>query len=457
MKKSALFVALITILIFISGCIHDDVDTDTYEEAAMISKIIFEKESLDEFSDEELLSAGITFANADYSYQAIRILEQIPLEEVKSHDMEDIYYMSLAQAHFSKYHYEKARSYSQKVIEITDSNSLNFMKANLILFYISSEEKNESISSRGIYQKLQEFNPEYVDTVFLEYLLPIIIGSINEHPVYIENLEEIFLEAVNISNQDDDNNKGIQYTYLATIFCENEDYDKAKKYFDLAIEVYPAFVPIYLGYAKVFTAQGDFEKAINYYELALSFDPNNFRAHNGLGWSYYELVRDGKKDESYLELAVYHLEKCISVDKEYSRAYNTLGVVSSYKGNDEQAESYYFKALEFEEYYKPYQNLANIYMGRGDFEKVVEYADKAYLLKRKPNASTINKINTLIKLGRYYDSKKQYQKAIDEYMKAIELDEHYYLPYLLISQNYFRTGDLALAEDYINQAMGYGF
>ncbi len=122
---------------------------------------------------------------------------------------------------------------------------------------------------------------------------------------------------------------------------------------------------------------GRYEEALAIYRRSLELKPTA-KAHTFLGWSLGHL---GKLDAAMAEC-----KKAIALDPDYGNPYNDIGVYLMQKKLFDEAIPYLNKAMKAKNYccpFFPHHNLGTIYAVRGEYEKALEEFQKA--LKLKPD------------------------------------------------------------------------
>jgi tetratricopeptide (TPR) repeat protein len=195
-------------------------------------------------------------------------------------------------------------------------------------------------------------------------------------------------------------------------------------YYNKAIEADPNFAPAYAGLGEVYSFTGyykmevkeDYEDSYNKsYEnilKALKLDPNTEDSQRALALSYLHLRRIGQAE------AV--AKRAVELDPNNAESYYILWAAS---GRDPESP-YIKKALEL----NPNLVMANIGLGnaylfnKGDYAKAAEYYKKAVEIANSPQLH--NYLGNALRTQGYHD------KAISEYVKAIELDPSYASAYM---------------------------
>lgn len=347
---------------FFMGLAHT-AENNYYRASNAFYEVAKDEKLLQSLSEKDRLLVGSVFVETDNGFQAIKVLNSINKDELGT-DQLSTYYINLAEAYLEKDKNDKASEYAEKALN--SPNELSQMekaKINLIRFVLYLQDKKYYNPSE---EEVQEaFGTNQYDLFYLNYSVPIA-------SMMLPDFEKTVIENFNPENNNPQLNT-IFYTIFSDFYREKGDYESAKNYLEKALAIYQDYVPSYLSYAKIYTEQKDFEQAIEYYKKAAEIDDKYFRTQNGLGWAYYEL------GEPYFDDARNHLNKTIEMDPEYSRPYNTLGTICSALNESEKAIEYYKKALQFEEYAKPYKNLmleydklGNTKLAQENYEKFVK-------------------------------------------------------------------------------------
>lgn len=117
-----------------------------------------------------------------------------------------------------------------------------------------------------------------------------------------------------------------------------KEYKSAKDYFERVIKVDPKHTIARLNLGLLLAHHfDDNEGAKQQYEEILSYDPNEYKAHNNIA-NYY-------KKTNY-EKAKYHLKQAISLNPHYVEAYINFGNLLKINGELEEGNDYYRQALK---------------------------------------------------------------------------------------------------------------
>jgi len=172
--------------------------------------------------------------------------------------------------------------------------------------------------------------------------------------------------------------------------------------------------------------------------------------------------------------AIALLKQAIQIDPEYGEAYNNLGLAYRSNGDYDRAIEYYQKALKIDlkqlgpghpDVAIRYNNIGLAYKRKGNYNKALEYYQKALKIDLKQlgpdHPDVAIRYNNM---GRAYAGKGDYDRAIKYYLKALNIDlkqlgsDH---PNVAIRYNnmgaaYQRKGNYNRALEYYKKALKIG-
>jgi len=214
--------------------------------------------------------------------------------------------------------------------------------------------------------------------------------------------------------------------WLGVIYYHKNDLEKAIAKIKSSASSKPEFVDNYILLGQLYAKSGRLAEAIESYLRWTELEPESDHAWSQLGMTY---VTDKKFDE-----AKKALDKAISINDKNSVAYNYLGSWAMEQDRWEDTEKYLLKSLELNDS-NQYANLnyAQFLMLRDRHREALPFLEKSYELD-----SGI--VFTLYWFGRYHYKEKDYEKAYDYYMKAIDKDPAFWLARMDISNMYLETG-----------------
>lgn len=209
--------------------------------------------------------------------------------------------------------------------------------------------------------------------------------------------------------------------------CGNSYYEQliARKFLLKAEDEYirvnnlnPRISVVYFKLARISTIKGKTDQAIEYYNEGLKISPNNVVMLFNLA-SLYE-------DSGEIELAKIYYKKCIKEDKKFSHAYNNLGLLYEKEGDYNKALKMYKKSLKYDSKHVYSQiNLGNLYTIKEKYVKAEKILSKA--AEQYPLNPWVH-----MHLGDVYEKQEKYHLALEEYFKFANLKPEYSKCYYLI-------------------------
>ena len=175
---------------------------------------------------------------------------------------------------------------------------------------------------------------------------------------------------------------------------QSGQYDRAIEAFSQALELDPQYSEAYLNRGLAWAGKGEFTQAIANYTKALELNPRESNAylHRGVAWA-----RKGDLDR-----AIADYTKALELTPKDGRAYYHRGAAWAEKGDLDRGLSDAAKALELEPNNKAYVGLVTALQAR-----MATGAE-----------GRVQQGVSLLQAG-------QYDKAIEAFSKALELDPHY--------------------------------
>jgi len=236
----------------------------------------------------------------------------------------------------------------------------------------------------------------------------------------------------------------VEYYNSGRAYKAQKAYPEAIRDYTNAIAMKPDFYQAYYARGNVYKYQKDYPRAIQDYSKAIEINPDFYQAYNNRGNTF-------KKQKKY-QKAIQDLTRAVAIKADYHLAYNNRG--NSYKalGQYPQALQDYGNAIAFKPDYAPaYYNRGNCYKAIGKFPLALQGYSRAIELKpdfyqaynglgrlyamckekKYRNGATAVKFslkavslkkydNTLNTLASAYVEDKQYEKAVETYIKAME-------------------------------------
>ncbi|HQO09408.1 MAG TPA: tetratricopeptide repeat protein [Clostridiales bacterium] len=202
---------------------------------------------------------------------------------------------------------------------------------------------------------------------------------------------------------------------LINFFSEN--YDDAICDYKKAIKIDSNFVNAYINLGVTYGSKRNFNSGLYFLNKAIELDSNNYEALEHRGCCYYNLFNI----DNHIQKAINDYKKVIEIKPDYAIAYFHLGSAYLFNYHYHEALSYYDKAIELglvHEDLKYYHDIVSneINKDRIYHEKIDQYTNTI-------NSDT-NNIDAYYERGMLYFKNSDFQKAYDDLMKYIELNNN---------------------------------
>lgn len=236
------------------------------------------------------------------------------------------------------------------------------------------------------------------------------------------------------------------YCNLGTVYSQINDKNNAANHFEKALKINPNLEKAYLSLAFLRREQGKRQEAIACYQQLLKVYPSHAGAYNNLGLLLAEIG-----DYSEAEVA---LKTSIKINPQYADPYNNLGLLSKNQGRDQEALTYYQKAIGLfqseqatgSDFAKANCNLGRLFYDRSDLDKAEAFYKVA--LEFDPNNTVI-----LNYLGLIYQQRQELDKATQYYHQAIVIDPDSPSGYINLGNVFKEKGEWEKAKSYYHQAL----
>jgi len=198
-----------------------------------------------------------------------------------------------------------------------------------------------------------------------------------------------------------------------------EGFQNAIAYYDKAIQLNPNYAPAYAGLAEVYSFMGlyryevkleyeeYFNKSYNYILKALEIGPSLPETQRALAYNYLHLSRENDAKEV--------ASRVLKAKPDDAESYYIIWAASGRKINDADIR----KALSL----NPNLVIAHIDLGTSYFFKKRDYRNAAIHYKKAVDLADSPQLRTY--LGTTLRTQGYYTQAIDQYRKAIKLDQNY--------------------------------
>jgi len=183
----------------------------------------------------------------------------------------------------------------------------------------------------------------------------------------------------------------------------------------------------------------DFQSEETMWRDILAKRPSNIRAYNDLGLA---LVKQGKNDE-----AMTYFKKAMEINPRFIVLYNNIGLLLLNSGDLEQATQFFTQAVTYKpDYAEAVNNLGLAYARAGRYDAARTQYENA--IKLDPSyAESYNN------LGVIYLEQKQYKEGWEYVQKAIALKPHYATAYNNLGVISIHLGKFPEAEQYFRRAL----
>ncbi len=232
--------------------------------------------------------------------------------------------------------------------------------------------------------------------------------------------------------------------HLGLLYFEQGLPEEAVKEYTKVVELAPNFSHIHLDLGRAYGAVDYPDLEMQEYQKAVEESPDKAAAHRYLAFAHYRkkdyaaalreclnsLQKDPRHDETYFYLGNIYREmqqpakalaayrKAVSLNPESMEAHRALAPLAIRRRQVFTAIHSYGKILKASpENFKDYPDLAYAYQLAGWTDKAIETWKQVFAQETPPNDLDVVYFN----LGMLYRNKKEWDKAIEAYKKAIEL------------------------------------
>jgi len=200
----------------------------------------------------------------------------------------------------------------------------------------------------------------------------------------------------------------------------------------------------YLKRGIAYGSKGNFDQAIADFNRAINVKNNFAEAYLNRGLTY---MAANKPD-----LALADYSKALEIDPKYEEAYYIRGLSFADKGNPDRAIADYTRAIEINpEYIQAYLNRAFLNINKGNFEDAI--SDIGKIIAINPDVPVAYYMR-----GIAYTNKGNFEQAITDFSKAIKLKSDYAEAYAYrgLARAYENKIDPNSPKAFINIGPTYG-
>lgn len=209
------------------------------------------------------------------------------------------------------------------------------------------------------------------------------------------------------------------YEEMAVQYNRQEYFTRAIEEYKLAMQQDPGSAFLSAELADLYAHTGRIRDAVLEAEEVLKRDPNNIESRRLLGRIFLRIIGDpqgGRMQSDMVRRAIEQYEKIIELDARDVEAHLTLGRL--YKINNDllKAEAVLKKALQLQpESEEVLTTLAFLYTDTSQFNAAVQLLEKVTAKSANPRI--------FFALGNAYEQSREYEKAIQAFRRALDLDK----------------------------------
>ncbi len=197
----------------------------------------------------------------------------------------------------------------------------------------------------------------------------------------------------------------------------------------------------------VYIKQEKWDKAVDALTAAVKYNDKDPMYHYHLGHSYLETQK--------LDMARTELERAVSLNKRLFKAHYYLGRVHAMQDRPRDAAVEWSEACRLNPGFgKPFYELGKLYYNWDYFQEAIQVLVQGAQYSRDPEDTS----DVYYQLGLAYDAQKQYDKAVDSFLKSLENKKDNLDARLQLGFAYANQGDkpnaISYLEEFIKTATG---
>jgi tetratricopeptide (TPR) repeat protein len=240
-------------------------------------------------------------------------------------------------------------------------------------------------------------------------------GLLNQSKGDLVAAEKAFSQALDIYSKIE-NDAGIASTseYLASLYTNSEQFDKAEKFYLKALKIHQSLehpqniATAHSALGSLYQTMKLSNKAQTHYEKALEINlNNNFKGNIASLYSNLGILaqQNGKEEKSkeYFEKSLEH-NKDIKRSNSTANQYGNLAILNRKQKNYEKAESYHRQAIEIYKYNKHMAGVVSQQINLGFLYKVWQKNDQAcniwrdsLIILKRTSSDRTNRVEQLLK------------------------------------------------------------
>jgi tetratricopeptide (TPR) repeat protein len=206
----------------------------------------------------------------------------------------------------------------------------------------------------------------------------------------------------------------VVYNNLGIILAGRQQYDKAVRYFEMAVKISPEYAGAHANLGHILADQGHLDEAVDHFRKSLAFDSNNPDTYCRLGNALYQQGKDTEAAESWRK-AIQLNPTNLNCVRQLASLLATSPDASVRNGAESLELSQWAVRLSQGQAALDFGTLAAAYAETGQFPKAVEAAKKALALAlAEKNAGLADELRTQLKL---YQTGLPFHKPRQQYAK----------------------------------------
>lgn len=231
---------------------------------------------------------------------------------------------------------------------------------------------------------------------------------------YHKHAEKAFTEAIELNPEN-----FLAWHNRGWAYIEQRKYNEAMADFYRAAELKPDSELPYFGCAWIYNQSKEYAKAIEEYDKAIELNPKYAMSWNNRGTA--------KSWLNHWHAAISDYDKAIELKPNYIKAYENRGKAFRALGEDEKADADFQRAAKLISSYKGGDKIIEEALAlnkRGEYSKALKLLNNAAKLYPDNQFIFVNRGNI------YNNYFRNYEAAIADYNKTIEINDKFSWPYL---------------------------
>lgn len=250
-------------------------------------------------------------------------------------------------------------------------------------------------------------------------------------------MRRIIVAALLLAGCYQERNKSIEMMNRGVEAGRQKLYDTAIKELKSAVQIDPTNAAAHYNMGIIYKDQKKWADASSAFAEALKYDQGNQALHYELGSALFE---QKKIDEAKKEF-----ESALKIDPKLYKAHYRLGVALQAEEKFREADAEYRKAIETNpRFVQPYLKLGNMYLDN-DYDKEAAQVFQNGILANE------NEGEAHQGLAEALQKQKQYDEAVKEFKRAVELNPELYLSYYNVGHTYKLLGDKKNAKEWLQK------